>query len=182
MKAKVNKVTIRLTRDTVLSVDAAGVVNATDTDLSLDREFTSKAGMEVVRECSVIGWCNVGAAVITGAGNLLAEKIIHTVGPRWGEGSERGKLANATWECLHLAESNALKSIALPAISTGALGYPLENCATTMLTQMIDFTFEDLKHLRTIILCLPDELTFEAFKHEFEHQLEELRESGAAQV
>jgi O-acetyl-ADP-ribose deacetylase (regulator of RNase III) len=70
----------------------------------------------------------------------------------------------------------------MPAISTGAFGYPLENCATTMLTQIIDFTFEDLKHLRTIILCLPDELTFEAFKHEFEQQLEALRESGEAQV
>ncbi|MEO8397269.1 MAG: macro domain-containing protein, partial [Chloroflexota bacterium] len=121
-------------------------------------------------------------AKMTSAGNLKAEKIIHAVGPRWGEGSERGKLGNVTWECLHLAESNDLKSIAIPAISAGALGYPLENCATTMLSQIIDFTFEDLKHLRTIILCLPDELAFDAFKREFDQQLEELRQSGTATV
>jgi O-acetyl-ADP-ribose deacetylase len=182
MKAKVNKVTIRLTPQAVLAVSAAGIVNATDTDLSLEPELAARAGSQVKLECSIIGWCEVGSAVITNAGDLPSEKIIHVVGPRWGEGSERGKLASATWECLRLAEANGLKSLALPAISTGAAGYPLENCATTMLNQIIDFTFEDLKHLRAVTLCLPDELTFAAFKHEFEQQIEELRQSGQAQV
>jgi len=182
MKAKINKVTVRLTRETIISVTAEGIVNATDPNLSLPPELAARAGIEVIHECVAIGWCDVGSAAITSAGNLPAEKIIHVVGPRWGEGSERGKLANVTWECLHLAESNDLKSIALPAISAGALGYPLENCATTMLSQIVDFTFEDLKHLRTIILCLPDELAFDVFKHEFDQQLENLRQSGAAAV
>ncbi len=180
MKAKINKVTVRLTRETILSVTADVIVNATDPNLSLPPELAASAGLDVVHECIAIGWCDVGSAKMTGAGNLKAEKIIHAVGPRWGEGSERGKLGNVTWECLHLAESNELKSIAFPAISAGALGYPLENCATTMLNQIIDFTFEDLKHLRTIILCLPDELAFDAFKREFEQQLEKLHQSGTA--
>ncbi len=182
MKVKVNKVTIHLTQETILSVNAEAIVNATDPNLTLPADLAARAGIEVVHECIAIGWCDVGAAKMTNAGNLDAKKIIHAVGPRWGEGSERGKLANVTWECLHLAESNNLKSIALPAISSGALGYPLENCATTLLNQIIDFTFEDLKHLRTITLSLPDELAFETFKHEFEHQLEELRQSGTATV
>ena len=182
MKAKINKVTIRLTQESILSVTTDGIVNATDPNLSLPPELSARAGIEVVQECIAIGWCDVGSAKTTSAGNLSADKIIHAVGPRWGEGSERGKLANVTWECLHLAESNDLKSIALPAISAGALGYPLENCATTMLSQIIDFTFEDLKHLRTVILCLPDETAFDAFKHEFDQQLENLRQSGTATV
>jgi len=182
MKAKINKVTIRLARETILAVKADGIVNATDPNLSLPPELAARAGVEVIHECVAIGWCDVGSAVMTSAGNLTAEKIIHAVGPRWGEGSERGKLGNVTWECLHLAETHDLKSIALPAISAGALGYPLENCATTMLNQIVDFTFEDLKHLRTIILCLPDELAFDAFRHEFEQQLENLRQSGTASV
>ena len=182
MKAKINKVTVRLTRESVLAVETAGIVNATDPNLSLPPELVAKAGVEVVRETTVIGWCDVGSAVMTTAGNLAAEKIIHTVGPRWGEGSERGKLANAIHECLRLAEDNRLKSIAMPAISTGAMGYPLENCATTTISQIVDFTFEDLKHLRTIILCLSDKLTYEAFEREFGQQIEELRQSGAAAV
>ncbi|HVU11217.1 MAG TPA: macro domain-containing protein [Phototrophicaceae bacterium] len=182
MKAKINKVTVRLTRDDVLAVTAAAIVNATDPNLSLPTDLRVKAGLDVARECAEIGWCSIGSAVITSAGALTAEKIIHAVGPRWGEGAERGKLASATWECLHLAEEHGLKSIALPAISTGAQGYPLENCATTMLTTIVDFTFEDLKHLRTVILCLPDERAYDAFKAEFDQQLEELGQSGTATV
>ena len=182
MKAKVNKVTIHLTRDAVFATDAAALVNATDASLSLSPELIEKAGVEVARECALIGWCEVGTAAITGAGTLAAKKLIHAVGPRWGEGSERGKLASVTWDCLRLAEANRLRSVALPAISTGTLGYPVENCATTMLGQIVNFSFEDLKHLRRVILCLPDELTFEAFRREFERQLADLRQSGAATV
>jgi O-acetyl-ADP-ribose deacetylase (regulator of RNase III) len=110
------------------------------------------------------------------------QKIIHAVGPRWGEGIERAKLANTTWACLNLAEENSLKSIAFPAISVGALGYPVENCAKTMLGKIIDFTFEDLKRLRAVIIALPDDITSEVFRKEFELQLEQLRETGEGRV
>ncbi len=119
---------------------------------------------------------------MTGPGNLAVDKIIHAVGPRWGEGSERGKLANVTLECLRLAENNRLKSIALPPISTGALGYPLENCAKTMLTQIVDFTFENLKHLRQVTICMDTVHAFAAFQQEFQQQLQELKETGEGKV
>lgn len=182
MKAKVNKVTIRIVQSDILSLPVSGIVTATDPNLSLSPTLAAKAGADVQRECREIGWVGIGSAAITSAGNLPFEKIIHAVGPRWGEGSERGKLANVTLHALQLAESNQLKSIALPAISTGALGYPLENCAKTMLTQIVDYTFEDLKHLRTVIVCVDTPLAFEVFKTEFSRQLEELKESGDGKV
>lgn len=183
MKAKVNRVTIQIVQDDLFSLSVAGIVNATDSELSLPPRLAAKAGASVQRECERIGWCEVGSAVITDAGNLNGvEKLIHAVGPRWGEGSERGKLLNVTFECLRLAEHNGLKSIAMPAISTGALGYPVENCATTMLSQIVDYTFEDLKHLRMVVLCLDNEIAFSIFKTEFQQQLQELNESGDAKV
>lgn len=182
MKAKVNKVTIQIVRDDILALSVNGIVTSTDPNLSLSPDLSVKAGIDVQRECREIGWCDVGSAVITDAGNLLVEKLIHAVGPRWGEGSERAKLANVTLHCLRLAEENQLKSIALPPISTGALGYPLEHCAKIMLTQIIDFTFEDLKYLRTVILCVVDIVAFEAFQREFERQLGDLKESGEGKV
>lgn len=182
MKAKVNKVTIQITQGDLVSMPVAAIVNDTDTDLTMEPRLLGKVGIAIQRELTLIGYCEVGSAVITSAGNLAAEKIIHTVGPRWGEGSERGKLANAVFECLRLAESHKLKSIAFPTISTGTNGYPLENCAKTMLTQIIDYTFEELKHLRTIIICLNDGLALEVFKHEFQQQLEELKQDGEAKV
>lgn len=182
MKAKINKVTIQIVQAEILSLSVNGVVTATDTNLSLSPALASKAGIDVQREVREIGWVDIGSAAITSAGNLPFEKIIHAVGPRWGEGSERAKLANATLQSLRLAETNQLKSIAIPAISTGALGYPLENCAKTMLTQIVDFTFEDLKYLRTVIVCLDTPLAFDVFKAEFDRQLQELKESGDGKV
>jgi O-acetyl-ADP-ribose deacetylase (regulator of RNase III) len=182
MKAQVNKVTVRVIHEDILSLPTEAVAVTTDVNLSVDKVLAARAGASVLRECIQIGWCEVASAVITGAGDLSAERIIHAVGPRWGEGSERGKLANVTLSCLRLAEKNRLRSLAIPPISTGALGYPLENCAKTMLSQIIDFTFEDLKHLREVVVCLDTSLAFDMFTREFANQLHELQTTGEGKV
>jgi O-acetyl-ADP-ribose deacetylase (regulator of RNase III) len=182
MKAKVNKVTIQLVQGDLLEQSTAAIAVATNTDLALSPALVDRAGANLIREVALIGYCAVGEAVITTGGASGFEKIIHVVGPRWGEGSERGKLAGATFEALRLAESNKLKSIALPAISTGAQGYPLENCAKTMITQIIDYTFEALKYLRLVVLVLADEVAFAVFKREFQQQIDELKQSGEGKV
>lgn len=182
MKGKVNKVTIQVLQGDLLAQNTAAIVNDTNTDLALSPRLLALAGMEVARETAQIGFCDVGSAVITSAGTLPVEKIIHTVGPRWGEGSERGKLANAVFECLKLAETHHLRSIAFPAISTGALGYPLENCATTMLTQIIDYTFEDLRFLRNVVICLEDNHALSIFADELTRQLEDLKQDNHGKV
>ncbi|MBC7871702.1 MAG: macro domain-containing protein [Chitinophagaceae bacterium] len=179
MKAKINKVTLQLTQGDILALSTDALVIVTDPNISISEKLASKAGAIVQEQAAQIGWSDVGTAVMTDAGDLSGvQKLIHAVAPRWGEGSERGKLANTTWACLSLAEENGLQSLALPAISAGTLGYPLENCATTMLTKIIDYTFEDIESLRTIILCLEDEAAYEIFRVELLHQLHELKETG----
>jgi O-acetyl-ADP-ribose deacetylase (regulator of RNase III) len=182
MKAQVNKVFIRIVRDDLLSIESAGIVVTTDVNLTVNSLLAAKAGTSVQRECIQIGWCEVGSAVVTSAGNLATDKIIHAVGPRWGEGSERGKLMNVTLACLRLAEQHRLKSLAIPPISTGALGYPLENCAKTMLTQIVDYTFEDLKHLRHVVVCVDTAQALDVFSNEFAGQLKGLKEAGVGKV
>ncbi len=182
MKAKINRVTIQIIEGDLFALSPSALVNATTTDLALSAEWLANGGSELQRECLRLGHVEVGTALMTGAGNLTVDKVIHTAGPRWGEGSERGKLMLCVLECLRLAELNKLKSIAFPAISVGTLGYPVENCATTMITQIVDYTFEPLKHLRTVIICLGDNNTAVTFKREFQRQLEELRETGDAKV
>jgi O-acetyl-ADP-ribose deacetylase (regulator of RNase III) len=182
MKAKVNKITIQIVQDNLLSLLVSGIVNATDTNLYVNPALAAKAGPTLQQACNAIGWCEVGSAVVTEAGEMQAEKIIHAVGPRWGEGSERGKLANVTMQCMRLAEQNHLKSVAIPAISTGVLGYPVENCAKTMLTQIIEFTFDSPRFLRTIIVCLDNPEAYEVFKAEFIEQIEGLKEAGEGEV
>ena len=182
MKARVNKITIEIVEADLLSLSVSAIVNATDTNLTLNDTLASRAGADLQRLCREIGWCDVGAALVTPAGNLHFEKLIHAVGPRWGEGSERGKLANATLQALQLAEEHQLKSVALPPISVGTFGYPLENCATVMLNEIVDFTFENLKHLRTVIMCLDNTRAFKVFQSEFEQIIDSLKASGEGKV
>lgn len=183
MKAKVNKVTIQLLQGDLFALQVDAIVHTTDPNLTVSPSLIAATGPTIEQQTSAVGWCDVGSAVSTGAGRLEGvQKIIHAVGPRWGEGSERGKLANVTWAILSLAETHELKTVAMPAISVGANGYPLENCAVTMLTKIIDFTFENLKHLRGVVLCLKDETELEAFRAEFQRQIDSLKDAGEGKV
>jgi len=93
-----------------------------------------------------------------------------------------GNLQKATWQTLELAEENKLNSIAIPPISTGISGYPIENYVRTMLQEIINFTFERLKHLRNIYICIETEIGYETFTNELMLQIEKLKESGDGKV
>lgn len=183
MKATVNKVRIEVIEADILDLAVDVVVVVTDPNLTVDESLHQIAGPTLLEHTAQIGWCEVGSAVITPAGNLpKATHVIHAVGPRWGEGSERGKLANVTWASLHLAEGHLAESVALPAISVGTLGYPVESCARIMISRIIDFTFEPVKHLRRILLCLDNVNIYSAFDAEFARQIQNLRETGEGKV
>jgi len=68
----------------------------------------------------------VGKATITSAGSLKARYVIHTVGPRWGEGDEENKLRSAITSVLDIAGEKGIKSISIPAVSCGIFGFPQE--------------------------------------------------------
>ena len=171
MQTVLNGVTIELIEGDITEQTTDAIVNAANSQLILGSGVAGairrKGGPSIQDECLGIGHCDVGHAVITGAGNLKARYVIHAVGPRMGEGSESGKLANAVRASLALAEKHGLHSIALPAISTGVFGYPLESCADIMLRVIFNYTFEDLKHLRHVVLCLFDQHAYRIFAAEF---------------
>jgi O-acetyl-ADP-ribose deacetylase (regulator of RNase III) len=70
-----------------------------------------------------------GEAVVTGAGNLIFEGIIHAVGPRQGYGREEELLTSAIMNSLLRAHERAWKSVAFPAVSSGIFAVPLPVCA-----------------------------------------------------
>ena len=182
MEAEVNGIRIRLVQGDITDLAVDAIVNAANSQLLLGSgvagAIRAKGGPQIQQECLTIGWCDVGEAVITGAGLLPAKHIIHAVGPRMGEGSEPGKLASATRASLTLAENQSLELIVLPAISTGVFGFPLEACAQIMLRVAIDFTFEDVEWVKDIIFCLYDQQAMTVFTTEFERQLDELESEG----
>ncbi len=150
-----------------LKVDA--VVNAASEDLKLGSGVTEAilemGGPSIQKECKRIGHTPVGSAVMTGAGQLNVKQVIHAVGPHMGEGDEDRKLSSAVRSALALADRNGLRTIALPAISTGDFGFPMDRCARITLTEVHRYLQGGSK-LERVVLALYNEETFEIFKRE----------------
>jgi O-acetyl-ADP-ribose deacetylase (regulator of RNase III) len=171
-----NRVTLTLDRTqlelvegdiTDLEVDA--IVNAANEQLQLGTGVAGairrKGGPSIQEECDRIGGTPVGTAVMTGAGHLKARWVIHAVGPRIGEGDEDKKLASAVRAALALADRRGVKSIALPAISTGNFGFPIDRAARIMLTEVHRFLQGGTK-LERVVISLHGDETFNVFKRE----------------
>jgi O-acetyl-ADP-ribose deacetylase (regulator of RNase III) len=115
-----------------------------------------RGGPVIQAECDRIGRCAVGDAVLTGGGNLPARYIIHAVGPVWGDHAPAEcdrLLASACRAALDRGEDRELSEIALPSLSTGIYGFPMERAARILLS-------EAAAHLRRpgsvrrIVFCL----------------------------
>ncbi len=152
---------------TELEVDA--IVNAANEELELGSgvagAIREKGGPSIQEECHRIGRTPVGTAVLTGGGSLKAKHVIHAVGPRMGEGEEDRKLQSAIRSSLALADRHGLKSIALPAISTGNFGFPMDRCARILLTEVYRYLQGGTKIERVVVSLRGDD-TFEIFKRE----------------
>jgi O-acetyl-ADP-ribose deacetylase len=152
---------------TELEVDA--LVNPANEKLRLGGGVAGairvKGGPSIQEECNRIGGTPVGTAVMTGAGHLRAKRVIHAVGPTMGEGDEDKKLGSAVRAALALADRRGLKSIAIPAISTGTFGFPMDRAARIMLTEIHRYLQGGTK-LERVVVCLKGEEAFDIFRRE----------------
>jgi len=96
------------------------------------------AGPGLAQECRKLAPIAPGEAVVTGAHNLPNKFVIHVLGPVYGRDEPAAELlASCYRNALKLAEERRLASIAFPAISAGAFGYPLEDAAKIALETVI---------------------------------------------
>jgi len=171
MEQKINASTLILTCGDITKESTDAIVNAANSGLAgcggVDGAIHRAGGPEIMQQCRKIGGCPTGKAVITTAGNLKAKYVIHTVGPRYydGTGKEAALLKSAYQESLTLASKKNLKSIAFPAISTGAYGYPIHDAAMIALQTTIEYLKEH-QDIQLVRFVLYDQTTYDIFTKE----------------
>jgi O-acetyl-ADP-ribose deacetylase len=135
------------------------IVNAANSTLlgggGVDGAIHRAGGPAILEECRAIvnriGRLAAGNAVITTGGKLPAKHVIHTVGPVFRDGNHRENeiLASCHSESIRVADERGLSSLAFPAISTGAYGYPIDEAAPVALSS----TAEALVHAKHVTRC-----------------------------
>jgi O-acetyl-ADP-ribose deacetylase len=146
---------------TTLPVDA--IVNAANSSLlgggGVDGAIHRAAGPRLLDATRQIGGCPTGEARITPGYDLPAKWVIHTVGPVWqgGNAGEDELLAACYRESLKLASSIGARTVAFPAISTGAYGFPMERAAWIAVNEVVSHLDRHPEIERILIAVRGDE-------------------------
>ncbi|MDV3926384.1 O-acetyl-ADP-ribose deacetylase [Elizabethkingia anophelis] len=157
--------TIEIIKGDITKIQADVIVNAANSSLlgggGVDGAIHRAGGKQILDECIQIrnkqGKCNPGEAVVTTAGNLPAQYVIHTVGPVWNGDKERCErlLGNCYNNALELADNLEVKTIAFPNISTGIYKFPKDLAAEIAIKIAQNLESETIEKI--IFVCFDEE-------------------------
>lgn len=171
MKTSIADAVVELLVGDITAQRVDAVVNAANSSLAggggVDGAIHRRGGPSIMAETRARypAGCPTGSAVVSTGGDLDARYVFHAVGPVWNGGSsgEAELLANAYRRCLELALEHGCDSIAFPALSAGAYGYPREQAAGVALRTTIDF-LRDRSQPRLVRFVLFDQRMYDVFE------------------
>lgn len=158
---------LKLVQGDITKIEVDAIVNAANSSLlgggGVDGAIHRAGGPAILDACQQIrasrGGCPTGEAVITTAGNLPAQYVIHTVGPVWqgGSNNEPQLLGYAYLNSLKLASKHDICSMAFPNISTGVYGFPKEMAADIALETISQYLSKHLQIQQIYLVCFDHE-------------------------
>jgi O-acetyl-ADP-ribose deacetylase (regulator of RNase III) len=171
----IGRTVVRLIRDDITRQETDAIVNAANSTLmgggGVDGAIHRAGGPTILEECRAIrldhGDLLPGEAVLTSGGKLKAQYVIHTVGPVWQGGNfrEEETLGRAYRNCLEIADRHHLATLAFPAISTGAYGFPKERAARIAFETIERFVLKHpaIREIRLVVFSEDDERVYTPF-------------------
>jgi O-acetyl-ADP-ribose deacetylase (regulator of RNase III) len=171
VERKIGDKSLRLVREDITEMEVDAFVFDVTEDLKLGSGFGAaiqqRGGIVIQKELDEIGSCPTGEAVVTEAGILKADWIIHANGPKFREEDEEDKLRQTIQSALARAEEKGVKRLAFPPMGTGLYQVPLDLCSRVM----VDTISERLANggtLEEVLIVAPDNREFDPFKAQIE--------------
>lgn len=175
-----NKMKISVEQGDITIISANAIVNAANTSLlgggGVDGAIHKTGGVQILEECRAIrnrqGGCKTGEAVYTSGGNLVAEYVIHTVGPVWcgGNKNEEELLSRCYENSLRIAEDLNVKVIAFPNISTGIYNFPKE-LAAEIAVRTVKIHKSQKDSIEEVLFICYDQENYEIYKRLLKDEL-----------
>jgi O-acetyl-ADP-ribose deacetylase (regulator of RNase III) len=170
LRVTIGNTVVRLVKGDITELEVDAFVFYAQANLALGSGFGGmiavRGGASVQKELDGMAPVPYLEAVVSGAGKLPAEFIIHAVGPRFREDDLEPKLLTTMENCLARAEEKGLKTVAFPAMGAGYYGIPAQLSATVML-EALETHLSGETGLEEVTICVLDKPQFKAFEAAF---------------
>lgn len=166
---QINQTVVRLIKDDITDIDVDAFVFYAQPDLAIGTGFGTaisvRGGPTIQKELEELAPVATGDVVVSGAGNLKTQHIIHAVGPRFQEEDTEDKLRTTMQNSLKAADEKGIQRIAFPAMGAGYYGIPANVCARVML-ETIKSHLAGETGIRELVIGVLDTPQFDAFQAE----------------
>ncbi len=171
VERKIGDKSLRLVREDITEMEVDAFVFDITEDVKLGSGFggaiQQRGGIVIQKQLDEIGSCPTGEAVVTEAGILKADWIIHANGPKFREEDEEGKLRKTVQSALARAEEKGVKCLAFSPMGTGLYQVPLDLCSRVMV-ETISEHLANGSTLEEVLIAAPDNREFNPFKAQIE--------------